>query len=89
MLFLLILREIKNFINEENEKLIHAKCVSNLDYNNKKIDINAIENNKSNKENKINNNKNIKNKENLINKTANNFYPKNYGGVNIDISKKI
>ena len=74
---------------EENEKLIHAKCVSNLDYNNKKIDINAIENNKSNKENKINNNKNIKNKENLINKTANNFYPKNYGGVNIDISKKI
>jgi len=31
---------------EENEKIIHSKCVSNLDYNKKSIDINLNENNK-------------------------------------------
>ena len=74
---------------EENEKIVHAKYVSNLDYNNKIIDINTNVNNKHNIENKMNNDKNKKNNDNLVNKTASNFYPKNYGGVNIDISKKI
>ena len=74
---------------EENEKIIHSKRVSNLDYNKKSIDINLNENNKFNNENKMNNKNRKNDNDNLINKTANNFYPKNYGGVNIDISKKI
>ena len=65
----------------EYENAQHSKYISHNDHsNNIKFD-NEIKIHNKNKSN-INN-------EHMNNKTANNFYPKDYNNINIDISKKI
>ena len=73
---------------EEEEKITHSKCVSHIEY----FDNVKGKSNLDNEKNIINyNNSDNKkvNNEIIINKTANNFYPKKYNDINIDISKKI
>ena len=74
-------RNNNNKTIEDNLNNIHSKCVSNFDYCYDKLKL-------SNEAKKNNKNININN-EFINNKTANNFYPKNYKNINIEISKKI
>ena len=74
---------------EENDKKLHSKCVSNIDYFNKDNDKSNLNNGENQKKIHNKNKNRANNNDNMINKTANNFYPKNYNNINIDISKKI